>query len=242
MVSVDLWDYLYDVVPDVVSYPDGFQFYWNDEIEAVDGAHVFSGYDFRKAVDPRWVLDHQTADNGEENHPVFVSQLLRDAGDDILLTSYPEYDYDHYKNTENFPIEKVDVKTLATMNEEANKYADLFKKGKGRRRTAFRFRSRPEVRSPKLSVREIYKNPKFDDDTTLELKYYPIANGHEKIPVPVVVWYAQWTVVVHDGDIVGQERKRGKVETKQELTAAGKQAQEGLGIYSMRPDTTMSGP
>ena len=191
-------------------------------------------------VDERWVFDKPKRKVDEPYFPIYQAQILADQDGPIILVEHPEFDYDHYKNVHGYPPNEVNEKTREAMDEAANDFHSRFVKGEGRRKTAFRVEPRTDVRSPVLSVKEIYQNPTLNDETTLKMSYYPVPGFHDKVPDQTFVkWYVQWDVVVSDGHLAAQERKRGKVTDEEELTEEAKQAEAYMAIYKFKPDKDM---
>lgn len=205
-------------------FGEGLHIYWDDELVAVNKKTVFSGLCIRKAVNPRWTLDEP-----EVETPHFEARLFTD---DTILIGYPAMDYDHFHNLEKFPKTFVSSAVKKKMDESRNKFAKLSKEQK-RRWCAVKVHPRSNVQEVLLSVKEIYRNEDFSNDTSLELKYFPVASKHEHIPLKTINWFAQWHVVVKDGSDNREDRKRGKPDVQSKLSSAARLMAGQMDIYKV---------
>jgi hypothetical protein len=162
---------------------------------------------------------------------------------DTILIGFPGMDYDHFHNIESFPEMNVSENVLKKMDESRNRFAKSSKEEK-KRWTALKIHPRSGIREVILSVKEIYRNEDFNNDTTLELQYFPVAAKHKLLPQKTVTWYAQWDVVVKDG-MAKDERKRGKPTVQPKLSKAASLMVQHMNVYddddnNVMPDGSLS--
>ncbi|KAG7371041.1 hypothetical protein IV203_019611 [Nitzschia inconspicua] len=191
----------------------GFQIWWDSEIKALDGKTVKDGFNIQLQVDPRWVFD-------DDRQEYFFATI---ASFDTVLVGVPACSYDHIYNMENFP--GVSGCVSKEMDEHRNAVA---KKMEDWHKTpvmwySLKFPPRPGMTGVRLSVREIYKNDDFTDETSLELIYFPTPSSHT-ICGNFASWWATWNVVCNDIGQKDSNRKRGTPAYEKKKSKAAQQA------------------
>lgn len=214
--------YVFDVSEGQSLYPDGFHFNWDDELDAVDGIHVFRGYSFRKTIDPRWLMDFPEV----EKLP-FNAEIVEGVDNEVMV-GFPACDYDHYKNVDCFPNDKISSKCKKDMDYKANEFDDK-STALRKRHVVFRIQPRCDVKHPKISVREIYLNRELGKELELETKIFPVKSKHKDMKMKNVAWYVQWTFVVKDGD--EKPRKTGKPDPTPKISDAAAMVAAQMNVY-----------
>lgn len=205
---------------------DGFHIYWDNELAGVDGKSVHAGLTLHKEVDPRWTFDFP-------QHTFFQGRIW---SDNCLLIGFIAHSYDHIYNVDEFS--SVSTEVFNAMDEQRNAIVEQVRDGLVPKRwVLLEFPPRPGMKAVKLSVKEIFRNEDHLDETSLELKYWPVKSGH-KITKMSLTWWATWSVVVtdpDDGESEDRHRKRGKPDLRPKQSAAAEQAEAFDGIYSSSP-------
>lgn len=144
------------------------------------------------------------------------------------------HSYDHVYNVDEFT--NVSTEVFNAMDEQRNAIVEQVRDGLVPKRwVMLQFPPRPGMKGVKLSVKEIYRNEDHLDETSLELKYWPIKTGH-KVTKLNLTWWATWNVVVtdpDDGESEDRHRKRGKPDLRPKASAAAAQAEAYDGIYDV---------
>ena len=192
----------------------GFHVWWDTEIQGVDKKSVKNGWHIQVQVDPRWTFDDDTGE-------YFVASIV---SDDTILVGVPAVSYDHLYNINGF-------QNSECVDKEMDEYRNAILPKLTRYRVLpmmwylLQFPPRPGMTGVRLSTREIYTNiDNVQDDTTLDLKYYPNVSSHH-ITGQMVTWWAAWNVVAHDtGEKDMADRKRGAPDMNPKKSKAAQQA------------------
>lgn len=174
-----------------------------------------NGWHIQKEVDPRWTFDDENAD-------FFVAAIT---SDDSVVVGIPAISYDHLYNITSFFGNSACV--TKEMDETRHKILPNLVKYKKIPMLWYRlqFPPRPGMTGVRLSVREIYLNAdNLQDDTSLDLNYYPAVSTHVTTG-RYVTWWATWNVVAHDiGEKEMTDRKRGAPDVGPKQSKASQQA------------------
>jgi hypothetical protein len=209
-----------------------FHVWWDTEIPGLDGKSVKNGFHIQTEVDPRWTFD-------DENSDFFVAAIH---SNDSVIIGLPAISYDHLYNIESFIGNSLCVSK--DMDENRNKILPNLVQYKKVPMMWYllQFPPRPGMTGVRLSVREIHLDPEnLQDDTTLELKYYPNISNHHKTGIHAS-WWATWNVVANDiGEKDMSDRKRGAPNVTPKKSKAFTQAAAFVEkLYGVKPDTPMS--
>lgn len=173
------------------------------------------GWHIQIQVDPRWTFD-------DPNAEYYVAAIF---SEDSVIVGIPAVSYDHLYNIAGFLGNSECVSK--EMDEYRNKVLPNFVQYKKVPMMWYllQFPPRPGMTGVRLSTREIYNNQdNLQDDTTLDLKYYPNASRHHTTGQHIT-WWATWNVVAHDtGEKDMADRKRGAPDVGPKESKAAAQA------------------
>lgn len=203
---------------------DDIAIFFDSEKPGLDGKRIYDGLHIQKQVDGRWIDFQETFD-------WFEARIF---SEDSILLGFPAGSFDQIFHPNAFDVAESVYKD---MDEARHKYAKALEEHPPRmppkRWVLLKFPPRPGQKGVVLSVREIYRNDDFSDESSLCLRYFPVKTKVPKSKRFHVSWFATWDVVMHDASEEGANfRKRGKIVSKKKKSKAAAQRDMYKGIYN----------